>query len=203
MAEPVLSEYERLREDNIARNRRVMLELGLIDDDVALHKRNVPKKKKATKKREPPAAPREGGRRSKRVKGQDPEGCARAPAGDGDDGDRDDDGIDGAHATARAEHEARWAGRQQRSTIIGTASYAHTLMRVRTMSETALFRRKKTIETAKGQHAVTKMRLFARVCYLEELFELAGECTAALARLVGELGDPENDETVDVDVADA
>ena len=38
---------------------------------------------------------------------------------------------------------------------------------VRTMSEKALANRIKVIERAKGQHAVIKMRLFARVLFLE------------------------------------
>ena len=34
---PALSEYEQLREANIARNRAVMVALGLVDADVLLH----------------------------------------------------------------------------------------------------------------------------------------------------------------------
>lgn len=193
-----LSEYEQLRERNIARNRAVMQALGLFDNDIALHKANAgaaTTKTKAPKKRKAPAEPREGARRSKRVQGQTPDGdampepTATAP--------RCDDQVDGLHAKARDEHNARWAGHQQRATIVGTASYAHTLMRVRTMSEDALWRRMKTIEKAKGQHAVTKMRLFARVCFLEELFELADACSEALKRLIDVLGDPNDDETTD------
>lgn len=54
--------------------------------------------------------------------------------------------------------ERRWAGRQKKQTIVGTASYSHTLMRVRTMSEQALGNRIKAIERAKGQHAVVSFQ---------------------------------------------
>jgi hypothetical protein len=68
----------------------------------------------------------------------------------------------------------RWAGQQKKQTIVGTASYSHTLKRVRSMSEAALARRIKAIERAKGQFAVVKMKLFAQVLLLEGYDELAG-----------------------------
>ena len=70
---------------------------------------------------------------------------------------------------AEAEYELwtqRWSAKQKGAPVVGTASYAHTLMRVRTMDEPALGRRIAAIERAKGQHAVVKMRLFARVLCL-------------------------------------
>ena len=204
-AEPAKSEYELLRERNIARNKAVMLALGLIDDDVTLHKAaRATKKAKpaAAKKRKAAAEPREGSRRSKRVQGQTPEGAAGADEAAVARPEEDDDDVDDSrHEEARAAHEARWSGQQRRATIVGTASYAHTLMRVRTMSEAALWTRMKKIEQAKGQHAVTKMRLFARVCFLEEYFDLADACTEALARLVAALGDPCEDEVVETPAA--
>ena len=97
------------------------------------------------------------------------------------------------HALAEAEL-SRWSGRQRRASVVGTASYAHTLMRVRTMNEAALARRATVIERACGRHAVIKMRLFARVLCLEGYDELAEEATAALARLIEKLGDVSEDE---------
>ena len=88
------------------------------------------------------------------------------------------------------------------TTGVGTASYAHTLMRVRSMSEDALWTRMTKIEKAKGRHAVTKMRLFARVAYLERLYDLADACKDALERLVDALGDPKDDETTDAPAPD-
>ena len=85
----------------------------------------------------------------------------------------------------------RNAGIQERVSVVGTASYQHTLMRVRTMGEDALSRRRNAIERAKGKHAVVKMRLFARVLFLEGNEGLADDAAAALARLIDELGDPD------------
>ena len=64
-------------------------------------------------------------------------------------------------------------------------------MRVRTMTDPALANRIKAIERAKGKHAVVKMRLFARVLFLEGNEGLADDAAAALARLIDELGDPD------------
>jgi hypothetical protein len=68
------------------------------------------------------------------------------------------------------------------------------LMRVRTMSDSGLANRIKAIERAKGKHAVVKMRLFARVLFLEGNESLADDATAALRRLIEELGDPDEDD---------
>ena len=52
-----------------------------------------------------------------------------------------------------------------------------------------------------GQHAVIKMRLFARVLCLEGYDELAAEATESLKRLVEVLGDPGSDEVHDISEA--
>jgi hypothetical protein len=100
--------------------------------------------------------------------------------------------LDQLHAGEADHYDTRHAGAQRRASVVGTASYRHTLMRcaparsaagrrrhvrppalrvvarsVRTMNEDALARRIKAIERAKGKHAVIKMRLFARVLFLE------------------------------------
>jgi hypothetical protein len=62
------------------------------------------------------------------------------------------------------------------------------------MSEKALLNRVKAIERAKGAHAVTKMRLFARVAFLEGFPEVAEAATEALGRLVELLGDAQSEE---------
>jgi hypothetical protein len=99
--------------------------------------------------------------------------------------------LDGDHEAEAEAYRLRNAGCQARVSVVGTASYQHTLMRVRTMGEDALFRRVKAIERAKGKHAVVKMRLFARVAFLEGLEAVADDAAASLERLVAELGDPE------------
>ncbi len=68
---------------------------------------------------------------------------------------------------------------------------------VQSMSEAALENRVKTIERAKGKHAVAKMRLFAQVAFLEGYEHIAELATAALARLIEVLGDIQDDGVVD------
>ena len=145
-----LSEYEELREKNIARNREVMKALGLDQFDFDAHAANgkTGKISKSETKKPAPKRKRDGGtalpthpaRRSSRVAGLAP------PRSDEVNGDPDETNASGRpdrasvdlrgsaeeHALAEAEH-LRWAGRQGKVTIVGTASYQHTLMRVRTM----------------------------------------------------------------------
>ena len=102
--------------------------------------------------------------------------------------------VDGAHEAEAEAYRLRNAGVQERVSVVGTASYQHTLMRVRTMDEAGLARRIKAIERAKGKHAVVKMRLFARVLFLEGYEALADDATESLERLVEELGDPDADD---------
>ena len=177
-----LSEYEEQRLANIARNRAVMIKLGLIDEDVAEHEKATTKeKKKATqKKRREPVAPTEPTRRSKRLAG--------AAEEEPEQQQEEEEEEAPEHALEKAEH-LRWAGQQKRASVVGTASYEHTLMRVRSMSDKALWTRLKTIERAKGQHAVAKMRLFGRIAFLEKKHDLAEACVDALARLIEDLGD--------------
>ena len=99
--------------------------------------------------------------------------------------------IDEVHERDAAAYALSNAGCQAKVSVVGTASYQHTLMRARTMSHPALANRIKAIERAKGKHAVVKMRLFARVLFLEGNEGLADDAAAALARLIDELGDPD------------
>ena len=125
---------------------------------------------------------------------------------DEDEDERDGDGskkrskylteyeVDERHEKDARAYAKRNAGCQARVSVVGTASYQHTLMRVRTMSDAALANRIKAIERAKGKHAVVKMRLFARVLFLEGSETLADDATAALRRLIEELGDPDSED---------
>ena len=97
------------------------------------------------------------------------------------------------HDEARAEYDQwaqRWRQRQAGTTVVGTASYGHTLMRVMTMGEPGLANRIKAIERACGQHAVAKMKLFATILALEGYVELAEEASSAFERLREKLGEP-------------
>lgn len=198
--------YEAARAANIAKNRAIMLALGLVPADARENEKTSAKisNKRATARpastKETPKArsatlaeePRRSTRRRRTVSTRD-ELDADADAREEAETVEDEE-LERAHARAASEHAARNAGVQGRAAIVGTASYQHTLMRVRTMSEDALARRVRAIENAKGKHAVVKMRLFARVLFLEGMEELAGEAVDALERLIDELGDPEEEE---------
>ena len=103
------------------------------------------------------------------------------------------------HRIAEQEFSYRNKMKQKKQTIVGTASYQHTLMRVRTMTEPKLRNRMHAISRAKGQHCVTKMRLFARILFLEGYEEFAEECAEELSELIGILGDAKDDETREVE----
>ena len=72
--------------------------------------------------------------------------------------------IDEVHERDAAAYARRNAGCQAKVSVVGTASYQHTLMRARTMSHPALANRIKAIERAKGKHAVVKMRPSRACC---------------------------------------
>ena len=201
--------YERARERNIARNREIMLALGLTKHDACMHAeasgsgRDGTKKMKSLKtvganedkKHIADASTRV--RRSTRARNVVKVDVKeeRVDVAE-EDADADESNAE-LHRAAAEAHAARNAGRQGRAALVGTASYQHTLMRVRTMrDEDKLRRRMKTIESARGKHAVTKMRLFARVLFLEGYERLAGECVESLEFLISELGDPEEEEMV-------
>ena len=160
-----LSEYEQLRERNIARNREVMRALGLDATDFSLHaahRSSTRTKEQDTPKRKRETVATAPSRRSSRVAGQAAVESGDAVEGcDGEEGPsvkvREQAalrGLEHEHAAAEEAHKARWAGKQGKISIVGTASYSHTLMRVRTMSESALANRVKAIERAAGKHAV-------------------------------------------------
>ena len=213
-----LTPYELERERRIAVNRQRMLALGLRRDDVRMHNasrarasgkdskaaataRAVKSPTKSRRARD--ASERDDVRRSSRRRGIALERFAStsddARESDGGEGSRrgDDETTDetrALHERAAEEYAARNAGKQERAAIVGTTSYNHTLMRVKTMDERGLERRMNAIRNARGKHCVTKMRLFARVLFLEGYEDLAGMCVEALEELVAELGDPDEED---------
>jgi hypothetical protein len=64
-----------------------------------------------------------------------------------------------------------------------TATYAHCLHRVRTMTEKQLQNRIRVIERAQGAHCIIKLSIMARCCRDEGHIELSELATAALERL--------------------
>ena len=193
-----LCAYEKQRLEKIARNQKVLEALGLVRSDAELHEelrqgKGAPKAKRQKEDPDSAESRRAAVRRSMRLAGE--------PA------DTDFDGgssrlssavhlgtVD--HDEARAEYDLwtqRWSRKQAGATVVGTASYAHTLMRVMTMSESGLANRIRAIERACGQHAVAKMKLFATILALEGYVELAEDASSAYERLKEKLGEPNAD----------
>lgn len=154
------SEYEKLRHANIARNRQVMIDLGLEDAEVLPHEKK--RRKRCENKANKENAP---SRRSQRL--------AQIPA-------------EPVEERRRPQNVPR--KRVTRGSKVGTASYEHTSMRVRTMSEGELWTRMRRIEKARGQHAITKLRLSADLCRAQGYFELAEACGEAIRRVQAAAG---------------
>ena len=223
-----LTEYEKERNARVMRNELLMRRLGLSDFDSYMHinassknKREEEddssdeKKKKEKKRRERETDDVEkvvGVRRSssrlKRGggKGETDEQQQEEDKDIKEDKEEEfkerDEEQERKHRIAEQEFSYRNKMKQKKQTIVGTASYQHTLMRVRTMTEPKLRNRMHAISRAKGQHCVTKMRLFARILFLEGYEELAEECAEELSELIGILGDAKDDETREVEEDD-
>ena len=221
MASTTLSAYELQRLENIARNQKVLEALGLVRSDAELHEelrqgKGAPKPKRKKEDPESAEAGRAAVRRSMRLAGQPAEEENGPSVSVTREGVTD-------HTEARAEYDLwsqRWSRQQAGVTVVGTASYAHTLMRVMTMvsqappltmlfhtlalahghgcsnpihtrqTESGLANRIKAIERACGQHAVAKMKLFATILALEGYVELAEDASSAYERLKEKLGEP-------------
>ena len=219
-----LTEYEKERNARVMRNERLMQSLGLSSFDVHMHafkkgggeKENDEKKKKRKRKAEQEEMVRKtkntttnnnksvAVRSSSRLRGEKATTTTTTRILNDDDNEEEelmiDEEIERKHLIAeKAFLSLRNKSKQKKQTIVGTASYQHTLMRVRTMTEPKLRNRMKAISRAKGQHCVTKMRLFARILFLEGYEELAEECAEELKELIEILGDAKDDETREVE----
>ena len=125
-----LSEYEKQRNENIARNQRVLEALGLVRSDAELHHecRSRAKEPKAKRQKEDPnsaEAVRAAVRRSHRLAGiaADEDHSSPQPS------TSQTDTVPQKHEDAKAEYDLwtqRWCRKQAGVTIVGTASYAHS-----------------------------------------------------------------------------
>lgn len=221
-----LTEYEKERNVRVMRNELLMRRLGLSDFDSYMHNSSSKKGNKREEEDEDDSSDEKKKKEKKRRKREtDVEkvvfvrrSSSRLKRGGGetdeqqqqDKEDKDikedkeefkerDEEQERKHRIAEQEFSYRNKMKQKKQTIVGTASYQHTLMRVRTMTEPKLRNRMNAISRAKGQHCVTKMRLFARILFLEGYEELAEECAEELSELIGILGDAKDDETREVE----
>ena len=221
-----LTEYEKERNARVMRNELLMRRLGLSDFDSYMHNSSSKKGNKREEEDEDDSSDEKKKKEKKRRKREtDVEkvvfvrrSSSRLKRGGGkgetdeqqQEEDKDikedkeefkerDEEQERKHRIAEQEFSYRNKMKQKKQTIVGTASYQHTLMRVRTMTEPKLRNRMHAISRAKGQHCVTKMRLFARILFLEGYEELAEECAEELSELIGILGDAKDDETREVE----
>jgi hypothetical protein len=203
-----LSEYERKRAENIERNNDRLRALGLISTleeersnaaawgkqlkaPALLHDADAGIRKK--KRQTEPCQP---ARKSRRLKGDVPEHDAK------DDIDAYDAGslprslcistFDLSESECNARVRECRESRQRAALEIAeggdssknpTATYAHCLMRVRSMTEKALESRVKAIERAMGKHCVLKMAIFKSCLQDEGMLRLAKMASDALERL--------------------
>jgi hypothetical protein len=139
-------EYEALRAANMKRNQEIMRALGLDMSDFQLHREHkedsfackgkggaaAPRKRKAAKAEDAPTSSPGAVRKSARIRGAAPEHAGKdLEQAEEDDGKRVQTiAAEHLHDAAERDH-LRWAGKQGKSTIVGTASYKHTLHRVR------------------------------------------------------------------------
>lgn len=138
-------EYEALRAANMKRNQEIMRALGLDMSDFQLHKEHkedsfackgkggaaATRKRKAAKAEDAPLSSPGTIRKSARIRGAAPEHAGKDVEVEEDDGRHVQKiAADHLHDAAEQDH-LRWAGKQGKATIVGTASYKHTLHRVR------------------------------------------------------------------------
>lgn len=190
-----LSSYEENRARNIERNNAKLRALGLItvaEEKVSNHSawkrepavgETSKTAKNGVKKRETPAAP--PSRSSKRIKGEQPDGTLVTEVVSHRDTsiteeDRERRVRECREARQRAALELQQSGAKHNNP---TATYAHCLMRVQTMSDAALLNRIKAIERAAGKHCVIKMAIFKSCLQDEGYWELAQRASDSLERL--------------------
>lgn len=136
-----------------------------------------------------PIEPREGSRKSRRLKGETAEF--------GDNGyrshssgkpvslekEREERVQECREVRLRAANAIAACGGEEAAKKNPTATYEHCLMRVKTMTKKALGNRAKAIERAAGKHCVVKMAIFKSCLQDEGMWELAEVASEALERL--------------------
>ena len=187
-----LSEYEQRRIDNIKRNNARLRALGLISAIEEKRSNNIAcgqiendgnessgsessdgewddnegEKTAKRKRKSRPIEPREGSRKSRRLKGEKAEfgdvfvtsDSSRSPVSLKE--EREARVQECREVRLRAANAIAACGGEEAAKKNPTATYEHCLMRVKTMTEKALGNRVKAIERAAGKHCVVKMAIF-------------------------------------------
>lgn len=186
------SAYEIAREERIKRNAQVMESLGLNaggGNEEQQEETAAPKAKSPKPKLEPT-------RQSKRVRGLGPDGTKveeKLKVEEEEEEQIDNDAMNRRIERLKSLHKERNSAYKN-----PTATYEHTWMRVRTLTDKALLNRIKVIESRAGQHCLVKMRMFAEVLLLADKEELGKAASEALDRLLTEAGDGSEDKVVDL-----
>jgi hypothetical protein len=153
---------------------------------------NDNKRKRKRKPRPKNEPPREGSRKSRRLKG---ENTGRLSSPDDIElsnkdpvileQEREERVMECREARLRAANAIAACGRgaEEAARKNPTATYEHCLMRVKTMTEKGLLNRVKVIERAAGTHCVVKMAIFKSCLQDEGMWELAEVASDALERL--------------------
>jgi hypothetical protein len=207
-----LSDYEKLRATNIQRNNDRLRALGLLSAQEEEESNALAWKQQHTvtasrsitnddknKKRKRPTPAATSSRKSLRLQGKQPNGIEIMMIMD--DHDNNTNNNNNTSGTLEKEREARVREcRQVRMRLAleyaaktdaekkaakenPTATYEHTAMRIRTMTEKGLKNRVKAIERAAGKHSVIKMAIFKSCLQDHGLWELAYLASVALERL--------------------
>lgn len=143
--------------------------------------------KKKRKRR--PTEPREGSRKSRRLKGEKAEfdfnvgGSLSSGNAVSLEKERKERVQECREVRLRAANAIAACGGEDAAKKNPTATYEHCLMRVKTMSEKALVNRVKAIERSAGKHCVVKMAIFKSCLQDEGMWELAEIASEALERL--------------------
>ncbi len=186
--ELLISAYEVARLKNIARNNAVLESLGLLKDSKTSLTPSIKPKKKRKAKPDTNKSERQPSRRSKRLKGEKPEGTTFSlprvkEIDEIDEIEENDKFVRWKIERLKAEHTKHGTTYKN-----PTATYEHTWMRVRTMTKNRLKTRIKVIERALGKHCIIKMRMFAEVLIIAGMDEVAALANAALDRLIALTG---------------
>mmetsp|Transcript_22551 Transcript_22551/g.46856 ORF Transcript_22551/g.46856 Transcript_22551/m.46856 type:complete len:287 (+) Transcript_22551:126-986(+) len=158
-------------------------------------KKKKQKRKRRKKKGDETSVPREGARKSLRIRGLTPDGGELTLPVTREEiiAEREKRVVECREARLKAANEVAKAGHSKAAMENPTASYEHCAMRVRTMTEKALLNRIKTIERACGKHCVVKMAIFKSCLQDKGLWDLAEKAAQSLERLKSAAADPEPD----------
>mmetsp|Transcript_13431 Transcript_13431/g.32583 ORF Transcript_13431/g.32583 Transcript_13431/m.32583 type:complete len:249 (+) Transcript_13431:68-814(+) len=170
------------------------------DEEYSEGSKNTSQKKKRARSSLPP---REGSRKSRRLKSLPSEGASEGIICDDETSketvaerkertqrERKALVAECREARQRAAIEVANAGAKMAGKENPTATYEHCLMRVRSMTEKGLANRVRAIERAAGKHCVVKMAIFKSCLQDENMWDLAQLASESLERLKGLLPPP-------------